>query len=84
MADDFIWQYWEEQWRLESDWKPGSPVKFFDARDNLYSVGEVLESDPPNLLSYTSRGFRAGYILGPASGERGICWEDHEGPIIRT
>ena len=51
-SDEFIQQYWPE-WRLESDWQTGSPVRYFTADGKLYSQGEVLESNPPNTLSYT-------------------------------
>lgn len=52
-SNEFIQQYWQGEWRIDSDWKVGSPVKFFDADGKLYSQGEVLESDPPNKLAYT-------------------------------
>ncbi len=51
-GNEFIQQYWPE-WRIESDWKAGSPVTYFTADGNLYSQGEVLESSPPDTLSYT-------------------------------
>jgi uncharacterized protein YndB with AHSA1/START domain len=51
-STDFMRQYWPE-WRIESDWKAGSPVTYFTADGKLYSRGEVLESSPPNTLSYT-------------------------------
>ena len=38
---------------IESDWKTGSPVKFFSADGNLYSEGKILESRPPHTLSHT-------------------------------
>ena len=51
-GNEFIQQYWGE-WRIESDWKVGSPVKYFTSNGEFYSQGEVLESSPPNTLSYT-------------------------------
>ena len=51
-SNEFIQQYWPE-WRLESDWKAGSSVKYFTSDGKLYSQGEVLESSPPHKLSYT-------------------------------
>lgn len=51
-SSEFIRQYWDE-WRIESDWKVGSPVKYFTADGKFYSQGEVLECSPPNTLSYT-------------------------------
>lgn len=47
--------YWYDR-RIESDWKVGSPVRFFDgASDVVTDRGEVLEIDPPRRLSYTFR-----------------------------
>lgn len=51
-SNEFISQYFPE-FRLESDWKAGSPLKYFTADGKFYSEGEVLESSPPNKLSYT-------------------------------
>ncbi len=51
-SNEFIRQYWGE-WRIESDWQVGSPVKYFTADGKFYSQGEVLESSPPEKLSYT-------------------------------
>jgi uncharacterized protein YndB with AHSA1/START domain len=51
-SNEFIQQYFPE-WRIESDWQTGSPVTYFTADGKLYSQGEVLESSPPNMLSYT-------------------------------
>ena len=51
-SDEFMRKYWGE-FRMESDWKTGSPVKYFTADGAFYSQGEILESDPPNTLSYT-------------------------------
>ena len=47
-----------EFWRkfsgpIESDWKAGSPVRFFLPNGEMYSEGEVLESSPPHTLSHT-------------------------------
>src|SRR5262245_1057534 len=48
-------QYWYDR-RIESDWKVGSPVKFFDGdSNNLPGSGVVLESDPPRRLVYSFR-----------------------------
>lgn len=49
---EFWERYWEE-WKIESDWQVGSPLKFFTADGKLYSQGEVLAADPPNSLTYT-------------------------------
>lgn len=49
----FIQQYWEREWRIESDWKAGSAVTYFAKEGSYFSEGEVLESNPPAKLSYT-------------------------------
>lgn len=51
----FTQQYWYGR-RLESDWRLGSPIHFYDGDSNvLTDSGEVLECDPPKRLSYTFR-----------------------------
>lgn len=52
-SNEFIQKYWNNEWRIESDWKAGSTVKYFTGDGKFYSQGEVLEADPPNKLSYT-------------------------------
>lgn len=48
-------QYWFDR-RIESDWRIGSPVRFYDgASENVTDTGQVLEADPPHRLSYTFR-----------------------------
>jgi uncharacterized protein YndB with AHSA1/START domain/DNA-binding transcriptional ArsR family regulator len=49
---EFTKQYWGGR-RIESDWKIGSPVKFVDPQGKSGNPGEVLEFEPPRLLSYT-------------------------------
>lgn len=49
---EFTSRYFPE-FRLESDWKAGSPLKYFTEDGKFYSQGEVLESNPPKRLSYT-------------------------------
>lgn len=52
---EFTKKYWYGR-RIESDWRAGSPVRFFDGdSDVLTDDGVVLESDPPNRLAYTFR-----------------------------
>ena len=49
----FTQQYWAGR-VVESDWKKGSPVRFYKRGGGEDSVrGVVLECDPPALLSYT-------------------------------
>ena len=49
---DFTAQYWAGR-RIQSDWKVGSPIQLFEADGSHDWHGEVLQSDPPKLLSYT-------------------------------
>jgi len=50
---EFTRKYWYDR-RIESDWRIGSPVRFYDGANNdLTDSGVVLESDPPRRLAYT-------------------------------
>ena len=50
-SSDFTALYWFG-YRVNSDWKVGSPYKFF--KEGSKSVeGKVLESDPPRRLAYS-------------------------------
>ncbi len=51
---EFIAKYWRGR-RIESDWQTGSPVRHLRPDGGSYGEGEVLEADPPRLLSYTFR-----------------------------
>lgn len=57
---DFTFQYWAGR-RLESDWRPGSPVRLVREDGGMDVQGEVLRAEPPRLLSYT---FGAPYVGG--------------------
>lgn len=47
-------EFWQQfSGPVESDWKSGSPVRFFLPDGKVYSEGIVLESDPPHVLSHT-------------------------------
>jgi len=51
--------YWFDR-RIESEWRVGSPVRFYDGDgDVVTDEGVVLECDEPKRLSYTFR--PAGY-----------------------
>lgn len=50
-SEPFTQQYWEGG--LQSDWQVGSSVQHVDRDGESESIGEVLESQPPYLLSYT-------------------------------
>jgi len=39
--------------RIQSEWRPGAPVKMFKDDGTIDWQGEVLAADPPRLLSYT-------------------------------
>lgn len=63
---EFTRQYWYDR-RIESAWRVGAPVRFFDGASNLVTdSGVVLECDPPRQLAYTFRNEVAGDR--PASG----------------
>ena len=48
----FTEQYWGQR-RIQSDWKPGSSVRHLRPDGSFDWEGKVLESDAPNMLSYT-------------------------------
>lgn len=49
---EFTQQYWGGR-RIESDWKVGSPVNMANPSGGHDFVGDVLECEPPKVLSYT-------------------------------
>jgi len=51
-SEQFTQQYWEGG-QLQSDWQVGSSVQQIDKEGESQGIGEVLESHPPYLLSYT-------------------------------
>jgi uncharacterized protein YndB with AHSA1/START domain len=52
-SGDFTRAYWYDR-RIESEWKVGAPVRFYDGgSDVVTDAGEVLEIDPPKRLVYT-------------------------------
>lgn len=53
LTQNEFWERYFEEWRLESDWKTGSPLKFFTRDGKPYSEGEVVAADPPKTLTYT-------------------------------
>jgi len=48
---EFTQEYWSDA-RIESNWKPGAPVRHVRGDVTLNS-GEVLEYDPPRRLAYS-------------------------------
>lgn len=51
---EFTRQYWHRM-TVESDWSPGSAVRFLYEDGRAGCEGKVLEWDPPHRLSYTWR-----------------------------
>lgn len=52
---EFTRRYWYDR-RIKSDWRVGSPVRFFDgASQTVTDSGVILECDPPRRLAYTFR-----------------------------
>jgi uncharacterized protein YndB with AHSA1/START domain len=51
-SGDFTEQYWGGR-RITSDWTVGAPVRHLQADGVAEWEGEVLQCDPPRLLSYT-------------------------------
>ena len=50
-SEPFTQQYWEDG--LQSDWQVGSSVQYINQDGESEGIGEVLQSEPPHLLSYT-------------------------------
>ena len=51
-SESFAQQYWENG-QLQSDWQVGSSVQHVNQGGESVDIGEVLQSEPPYLLSYT-------------------------------
>ncbi|MEP6668364.1 MAG: SRPBCC family protein [Chthoniobacter sp.] len=49
---DFTQQYWGGR-RVQSDWTVGASIKHLKADGAVELRGEVLQAEPPRLLSYT-------------------------------
>lgn len=55
-------RYWFDR-RIESTWRVGEPVRFYDgASDRMTDVGEVLAYEPPRRVSYTFKYLEGGGI----------------------
>ena len=52
-------EYWFGH-RVESDWKVGGPLRFYDG-DKLVHDDKVLACDPPSLLSYGWKPLHKGF-----------------------
>src|SRR5262249_32289900 len=66
---DFTYHYWAGR-RIESDWRPGSPVRNVREDGGVDWQGEGLRAEPPPLLSYTFRGGPGGERPTRATFER--------------
>ena len=51
--NEFWQQYWDGEWRIESDWVSGSAITYYTEDGKLFSRGEVVTSDAPRTLTYT-------------------------------
>jgi uncharacterized protein YndB with AHSA1/START domain len=51
-SETFTQQYWQDG-QLQSDWQVGSSVQHVNSDGESDWQGEVLQSEPPHLLSYT-------------------------------
>ena len=52
ISSEFTRQYWDGR-TIHSDWKVGSPVKLLNADGAVDWIGEIIQANPPHLLSYT-------------------------------
>ena len=62
VSEEFTQQYWSGG-QLQSDWQVGSSVQHVNQEGETESIGEVLESQAPQLLSYT---FSSSNVTGTA------------------
>jgi uncharacterized protein YndB with AHSA1/START domain len=77
-------QYWYDR-RIESDWQVGSPVRFYDGDSSvLTDSGIVLESDPPQRLSYTFRNEFNAEARKQGYSRVSFSIEPHEGMVKLT
>lgn len=66
---------------VESDWQQGSPWKLLFPDGRIDVEGEVLESDPPNLLKVT---WRVQWLEEPKPGPATITYEiQQHGDIVQ-
>jgi uncharacterized protein YndB with AHSA1/START domain len=66
---------------VESDWRKGSPWKLLFPDGRIDVEGEVLESDPPNLLKVT---WRVDWLDEPRPGPALITYEiQQHGEIVQ-
>ena len=63
---EFTRQYWGG-YRIESDWKPGSSIKFYGPEGDLRHSDRVIKAEKPKYLSYTWKPLQEGMPDEPAS-----------------
>lgn len=78
-SGEFTKAYWYQR-RIESDWRLGSPVTFFDGDSAVTDSGVVLVCDPPRQLAYS---FRNEGDTGPHS-RVSFTLEPHPGMVKLT
>jgi len=80
----FTRSYWYDR-RIESEWKVGSPVRFYDgASDVVTDGGEVLEVDPPKRLVYTFQPLFSDEAAAMGISRVSFNIEAHEGLVKLT
>ena len=76
--------YWYER-RIESDWKVGSPVVFYDGDSDVRTDGGVvLAIDPPRLLSYSFQPEFSEEAQSMGTSRVTFTLEPHEGMVKLT
>ena len=76
-SGDFTEKYWFGS-RIQSDWKVGSPFKISTGVADKDWQGEVLQCDPPRLLSYTFR------VAGGAEHFSRVVFQlEQHGPVMK-
>jgi uncharacterized protein YndB with AHSA1/START domain len=83
-SGEFTQQYWYGR-RIESDWRVGSAVRFFDGEsDKLADSGVVLEYDPPRRLAYTFRTEFSDELRARGYSRVSFAIEAHKGMVKLT
>ena len=76
-SGDFTEKYWFGS-RIQSEWKVGSPLKILTGVADKDWQGEVLQCDPPRLLSYNFR-----VSGGSAHVSRVVFQLEQHGPVMK-
>jgi uncharacterized protein YndB with AHSA1/START domain len=80
-SGDFTRSYWYDR-RIESEWKVGAPVRFYDGSSNTVTdSGVVLEYEPPKRLAYTFRPEFSEEAAAMGSSRVTFTIEAHEGMV---